>query len=59
MTSPYVDLCHAHAIEMHNIFEISAALHREPNNIRHGRRRWLEVTEFSTRGGRTDSAYRA
>ena len=27
LTSPYAKVCHAHAVEMHNVFEISAALH--------------------------------
>ena len=64
--SPGAKLCHAHPVEMHNVFEISAAstesvifsasllekiLHfYRLQNPRHGRGGWLEVTEFSTRG---------
>ncbi|THW15227.1 hypothetical protein D6D24_05075 [Aureobasidium pullulans] len=67
-SSPCAKLCHAHHVEMHNVFKISAAstesvilsaslrttreiLKTLLNNPGHGSGRWLEVTEFSTRGG--------
>ncbi|THY21410.1 hypothetical protein D6D00_07138 [Aureobasidium pullulans] len=63
-SSPCAKLCHAHPVEIHNVFEISARRDLENivhfyrlDNPRHGRGRWLvEVTEFSTRGGWTSLA---
>lgn len=45
-TSQCAELCHTHAVEMHNDFQISAVQAALGVAVR-----WLDVTDFSTRGG--------